>query len=49
MQPFGIAKRKCPGWMFPIVEGLVFMSVIFRRFKVKLVKGHLFRRLFIAS
>lgn len=39
-QPFGFAgKRKCPGWRFSISEGVVFMSVFFRRFKVDLVKG----------
>ncbi|KAK3731833.1 hypothetical protein QZH41_020194 [Actinostola sp. cb2023] len=39
-QPFGFAgKRKCPGWRFSIAEGLVFLSVFFRRFKVKLVEG----------
>ncbi|KAK3731832.1 hypothetical protein QZH41_020193 [Actinostola sp. cb2023] len=38
-QPFGFAgKRKCPAWRFSIAEGLVFLSVFFRRFKVKLVE-----------
>jgi cytochrome P450 family 20 subfamily A len=39
-QPFGFAgKRKCPGWRFSIAEGLVFISVFFRRFKIELAKG----------
>ncbi|XP_031573133.1 cytochrome P450 20A1-like [Actinia tenebrosa] len=39
-QPFGFAgKRKCPGWRFSITEGLVFLSVFIRRFKVELVAG----------
>lgn len=39
-QPFGFAgKRKCPGWRFSIAEGLVFLSVLVRRFKFHLVEG----------
>lgn len=39
-QPFGFAgKRKCPGWRFSLAEGLVFLSVFVRQFKVKLVEG----------
>lgn len=39
-QPFGFAgKRKCPGWRFSIAEGLVFLSVLIRRFKFHLVEG----------
>lgn len=39
-QPFGFAgKRKCPGWRFSIVEGLVFLSVLIKRFKFHLVEG----------
>lgn len=39
-QPFGFAgKRKCPGWRFSIAEGLVFLSVLLKRFKFHLVEG----------
>ncbi|KAM7450025.1 hypothetical protein ABFA07_002135 [Porites harrisoni] len=39
-QPFGFAgKRKCPGWRFSIAEGLVFLSVLIKRFKFHLVEG----------
>lgn len=39
-QPFGFAgKRKCPGWRFSIAEGLVFLSILIRRFKFHLVEG----------
>jgi len=39
-QPFGFAgKRKCPAWRFSIAEGLVFLSVLIRRFKFHLVEG----------
>lgn len=39
-QPFGFAgKRKCPGWRFSIAEGLVFLSVLVKRFKFHLVEG----------
>ncbi|KAK2558775.1 Cytochrome P450 20A1 [Acropora cervicornis] len=39
-QPFGFAgKRKCPGWRLSIAEGLVFLSVLVKRFKFHLVEG----------
>ena len=39
-QPFGFAgKRKCPGWRFSIAEGLVFLSILIKRFKFHLVEG----------
>ena len=39
-QPFGFAgKRKCPGWRFSIAEGLVFLSILIKRFKFHLVDG----------
>jgi len=39
-QPFGFAgKRKCPAWRFGLSEGLVFLSIFYRKFKIKLVGG----------
>ncbi len=39
-QPFGFAgKRKCPGYQFAYAEATVAMSIILRKFKVKLVEG----------
>ena len=39
-EPFGFAgKRKCPGYRFAYMEVAVFMSVLVRKFKFKLVDG----------
>ena len=39
-QPFGFAgKRKCPGCRMAMAEGLVFLSVLCRKFKFHLVVG----------
>lgn len=39
-QPFGFAgKRKCPGYQFSYAEASVILSILIRKFKIKLVEG----------
>ena len=39
-QPFGFAgKRKCPAYRFSYAEGTVFLSVLLRKFKIRMVPG----------
>ena len=39
-QPFGFAgKRKCPGYRFAYYEAYVFLTAIYRNFKIELVEG----------
>ena len=39
LSPFGVGRRKCPGYQFSYVEVGVFLTVLLQRFSLQPVEG----------